>query len=87
MDGFQRIAQVFKEDCVVKMKSLNDIRLVVKSSDTIGTALRILLIDPVINPGVYIRIQTLSNEIRRLEKCIDSIEVMITVILLLLLLM
>ena len=75
MDGFQRIAHVFKQDCVAKMKTLNDVKLVVKSSDTVGNALRSLSIDPVIYPGVYIKIQTLEHEIRRFENCIHSTEV------------
>jgi hypothetical protein len=76
MDAFQRIAYVFKEDCVAKLKVLEDIKLVVDSSETVGMAMQELLIDPQIYPEGYSYIQTIQSEIDRFRRCIDSTEVM-----------
>ena len=75
MDAFQRIAQEFKEDCIAKLRALEDIKLVVVSSETVGIAMRKLLIDPEIYPDGYSYIQTIQSEIDRFRRCIDSTEV------------
>jgi len=77
MDAFQRIAQVFKEDCIAKLKALEDIKMVVVSCETVGIAMRKLLIDPEVYPDGYSYIQTIQSEIDRYRRCIDSTEVKI----------
>ena len=75
MDVFQCIAQVFKEDCEVKLKVLIDVNKVVKSSDTVGKALRSLFIDPVIYPEGYDMVMSIPSDMYRFKNCIDLTEV------------
>ena len=75
MDAFRRIANVFKEDCEMRLKALESASLILETSDSVATALRLMFVTSTIYPGDYEQILSIPSDMERLRNCIDSTEV------------
>ena len=75
MDGFQIIAEVFKKDCMLRLKMLEEVSFILDSSDTIGNALGMIFMHSTLYPDDIEQIKAIKAEILQLHNCIDATEV------------
>ena len=75
MDSFDHIALIFKKDCVIRLKALENAQMIMEFSDSVATALRLIFIQSEIYADDYEQLKAILPEIERLRNCLDTQEV------------
>ena len=75
MDAFQIIANVFKKDCMKRLKMLEEANFILNSSETINKALGLIFMHSSLYPESIDQLRSMQSEIQQLHNCIDATEV------------
>jgi hypothetical protein len=75
MDPFNGIAEVFKADCIKRLKLLEEVQYIFENSETTNLALRLLFKHSNFYTEDIAEINSIPVNIERLKNCIDGTEV------------